>query len=204
MMYVLAAWTGYRKAEIGSLTKRSFRLDAHPPAVTVAAAYSKRKRQDTQVLHPQVVKLLREWLKTKVEIPSDQLLFPVSAKVPGGIERRTSKMMRTDLEAAREKWIDEASNDEEKQKRIASDYLSYENDDGAFADFHSNRHTFITNLERAGVSPRTAQSLARHSDIRLTMGVYTHIGLHDQTSAVESLPAPPPLVKVSAVTILAG
>jgi hypothetical protein len=131
-------------------------------------------------------------------------LFPVSAKVPGGIERRTSKMMRTDLEAAREKWIDEASDDAEKQKRIASDYLSYEDDDGAFADFHSNRHTFITNLERAGVSPRTAQSLARHSDIRLTMGVYTHIGLHDQTSAVESLPAPPPLVKASAVTILAA
>jgi hypothetical protein len=25
------------------------------------------------------------------------------------------------------------------------------------------------------------------------MGVYTHIGLHDQTSAIESLPAPPEL-----------
>ncbi len=56
MMYVLAAWTGYRKTEISSLTKRSIRLDADPPTVTVAAAYSKRKRQDTQVLHPVVVR----------------------------------------------------------------------------------------------------------------------------------------------------
>ena len=196
MMYVLAAWTGYRKAEIGSLTKRSFRLDTQPPTVTVAAAYSKRKRQDTQVLHPNVVILLREWLATKAELAPDELLFPVSAKIPGGVERRTSKMMRTDLEAARKKWIEEASG-EERTRRMESDYLAYQDASGEFADFHSNRHTFITNLERAGVSPRTAQSLARHSDIRLTMGVYTHIGLHDQTSAVESLPAPPPMVKAS-------
>jgi site-specific recombinase XerD len=52
MMYVLSAWTGYRKAEIGSLTRRSLRLDADPPTVTVAACYSKQKRQDTQILHP--------------------------------------------------------------------------------------------------------------------------------------------------------
>lgn len=36
-----------------------------------------------------------------------------------------------------------------------------------------------------------AQSLARHSDIRLTMGVYTHIALMDQAEAIETLPAPP-------------
>lgn len=69
--------------------------------------------------------------------------------------------------------------------------IAYQDDSGLFADFHSNRHTFITSLERAGVSPRTAQSLARHCDIRLTMGVYTHIGLHDQTRAIGALPAPP-------------
>jgi hypothetical protein len=81
----------------------------------------------------------------------------------------------------------------DRQSRANSDFLAYQNDDGLFADFHSNRHTFMTNLERAGVSPRTAQSLAWHSDIRLTMGVYTHNGLHDQTTAIESLPAPPSL-----------
>jgi hypothetical protein len=41
MMYVLSAWTGYRKKEIGSLTMRSLRLDDDPPTATVAAAYSK-------------------------------------------------------------------------------------------------------------------------------------------------------------------
>lgn len=54
MMYTLAAWTGFRKGEIGSLTPRSLDLDAEPPSATVAACYSKRRRQDTQILHPDV------------------------------------------------------------------------------------------------------------------------------------------------------
>ncbi len=109
----------------------------------------------------------------------------------GGLDRRGAKMMRKDLEAARKKWIEEAKTPKEKAERERSDFLRYQDSAGKFADFHSNRHTFITNLERAGVSPRTAQTLARHCDIRLTMGVYTHIGLHDQSSAIELLPAPP-------------
>jgi hypothetical protein len=40
MMIVLAAWTGFRKNEIGSLSKRSLNLDANPPTATVAACYS--------------------------------------------------------------------------------------------------------------------------------------------------------------------
>jgi integrase len=141
--------------------------------------------------HPAVVSRLREWFETKKSLFDNTLLFPISNKVPGGVDRRTSKMMRLDLKAARKKWIEEGKTDKEKAKREETDFLKYKNDAGLFADFHSNRHTFITNLERSGVSPRRAQSLARHSDIRLTMGVYTHINLHDQSSAIESLPAPP-------------
>ena len=159
--------------------------------VTVAASYSKRKRRDTQVLHPEVVKRLRGWLALKQDVGVDDLLFPVSGKVPGGVDRKTAKMMRRDLEAARRSWIKEAKTEHEQAEREEADFLKYCDGAGQYADFHSNRHTFITSLERAGVSPRTAQTLARHSDIRLTMGVYTHIGLQDQTAAIGSLPGPP-------------
>ncbi len=54
MMYVLAAWTGFRKGEIGSLTLRSLQLDDDPPTATVDACFSKRRRQDTQILHPEL------------------------------------------------------------------------------------------------------------------------------------------------------
>ena len=102
-------------------------------------------------------------------------------------------MMRKDLASARKAWLEEADDEKDAEVRENSSFLRYEDENGLFADFHANRHTFITNLSRVGVRPRTAQSLARHSDIRLTMGVYTHIGLLDQAQAIESLPAPPPL-----------
>jgi integrase len=38
----------------------------------------------------------------------------------------------------------------------------------AAATFHALRHTFGTAPSRAGVTPRTAMELMRHSDIRLT------------------------------------
>ena len=41
---------------------------------------------------------------------------------------------------------------------------------------------------RAGVHPRNAQALARHSTIDLTMNVYTHVDMEDLATDVESLP----------------
>jgi len=190
MLYVLAAWTGFRKGEIGSLTLRSLRLDDDPPTATVAACYSKHRRDDTQVLHPELVRQLKEWLATKRGLAADEPLFPISRRVRGGRERKTHLMIQRDLAAAREQWLEEAPSPEERARRLRSDFLCYRSHAGLYADFHSLRHLFITNLERAGLSPKMAQTLARHSDIRLTLGVYTHVELHDQTAAIQSLPAP--------------
>jgi integrase len=192
MMYVLAAWTGFRKGEIGSLTLRSLCLDADPPTATVDACYSKRRREDTQVLHPEVARQLKAWLANRRRIGPDQPLFPISGRVPGGVQRKTNKMIERDLMVARDKWLDEAKEDStELATRLQSDFLCFCNHDDLFADFHSLRHGFITGLAKAGVSPKMAQTLARHSDVRLTLGVYTHVELPDRSAAIESLPAPP-------------
>ena len=191
MMYILSAWTGYRKGEIGSLTLSSFDLEGDPPTVTVEAQYCKRKRRDTQALHVDVVIRFREWLAASRDVAPKSALFPVSAKFPGGVDRKTAKMMRRDLAAARKDWIEQAETDKERALRESSDFLVYKDSQGRFADFHANRHTFITNLSRAGVSPKTAQTLARHSDIRLTLDIYTHTDLAEKFDAVGRLPAPP-------------
>src|SRR5439155_4976937 len=72
---------------------------------------------------------------------------------------------------------------------LAAAGIPYRDGAGRVADFHALRHSYITLLERSGVSPKMAQKLARHSDIRLTMNVYTHAQLHDLAGAVEGLPA---------------
>lgn len=43
-----------------------------------------------------------------------------------------------------------------------------------FADFHALRHTYLSSLAASGVGPKELQDLARHSDPRLTLGIYTH------------------------------
>jgi len=138
--------------------------------------------------HPDVAKRIKAWLETKKRFGPSTILFPISNRVPGGVNRRTSKMIERDLIVARDKWLDEAKTNADLKDRLESDFLCYCNHDDLYADFHSLRHLFITNLERAGVTPKMAQTLARHSDIRLTLGVYTHVELHDQTAAIESLP----------------
>jgi integrase len=40
--------------------------------------------------------------------------------------------------------------------------------------FHSLRHTFATTLAAKGVNPATAQKMLGHSDIRMTLAIYTH------------------------------
>ena len=48
---------------------------------------------------------------------------------------------------------------------------------GRVVDFHSLRHTFCTNLHRAGVPQREAMELMRHNDPRLTATTYTDTSL---------------------------
>jgi len=56
-----------------------------------------------------------------------------------------------------------------------------------YADFHSFRGTFATNLQRAGVPQRAAMELMRHSDRKLTDFVYTDVNLLHTAEAVSLL-----------------
>lgn len=105
--------------------------------------------------------------------------------------KRTAEMLKKDLDRAREEWIEEAKTTAETKKRKRSSFLQSLDEQGRCVDFHALRKTFITNLSLSGASPKTAQTLARHSDINLTMNIYTMLGLGDQASAVEALPAVP-------------
>lgn len=161
MLYTVAAYTGLRASELASLTPGSFRLDETPPTVTVLAGYSKHRRQDVLPLHPSLVESLRPWLAGK------KAATPVW---PGAWARSKSagKTLQRDLKVAGIPYID---------------------DQGLYADFHALRHTFITNMIKSGINPKTAQSLARHSTIDLTMNVYTKLTIADQASAIATLPA---------------
>jgi len=69
--------------------------------------------------------------------------------------------------------------------------IPYLDAQGRRLDIHALRHTYGTLLSKAGVSPREAMSLMRHTDMRLTMNVYTDPRIFDLANAVEKLPLPP-------------
>jgi Phage integrase family len=74
---------------------------------------------------------------------------------------------------------------------LAAAEIPYQDEAGRVFDFHSLRHQFVSNLALAGVHPKEAQALARHSTISLTMDRYTHLGILDLTAALERLPTIP-------------
>ncbi len=158
-IYMFSCFTGLRRAEMASLTLRSFAFDRSPPTVTVEAIASKHRRKDVLPLHPELVKMLREW--TSCMKPTDNL-FPKLDR------RKTWLMVKKDLE------------------RVG---IAYQTSDG-IADFHaSGRHTYITALFRSGASITDARTLARHTDVKMTMR-YTHVGLDDQAKALSAMQVP--------------
>jgi integrase len=182
MLYLLAANSGFRCSELASLTPESFDLAGDSPSVTVEAAYSKRRRQDTQPLPRDVATALAQWLRYQ---PAHQRLWP------GGWLNHAAKLVKMDLAAARAAWIGKAAKPDEKEHRKASTFLAFRDEGGRVFDFHSLRHQYVSNLAAAGVHPKIAQTLARHSTITLTLDRYTHVGLYDLSASVNSLPAIP-------------
>ena len=176
LLYWLVLETGLRKGEVASLRKGSFDLDGSDLTVTIEAAYSKHRREDVLQLRRDLVEALRRHLTNK---HPDAPAFSVPDK--------TAAMIRADLEAARLTWIGAAATPQDRQQLERSDFLRYQDHAGRYADFHALRHTFITNLYRGGVHPKTAQALARHGTIGLTMEVYTHVD-DDQRTALDALP----------------
>jgi hypothetical protein len=64
------------------------------------------------------------------------------------------------------------------------------NGEKRYLDFHALRASFISALAEAGIGPKELQELARHSDPRLTLGVYTQTTPKQLAGAVGKLPLP--------------
>jgi integrase len=59
-------------------------------------------------------------------------------------------------------------------------------------DLHALRHGYISRLARAGVPVKALVTLARHSDPKLTLNVYSHLTVHDTVAALPDLTRPDP------------
>ena len=179
LAYKVAVTTGLRRGELASLTIGQLDLDSNFPHIVLKAADEKNRQGNSIPLRRDVADELREWISTMQtgKRGSEGVIAfrrsPVAEKLPASrrlftIPKAFCKILNRDLKAAG---------------------IPKSDDRGRTIDVHALRHTFGTNLSKAGVAPRVAQSAMRHSSIDLTMNVYTDPRLLDVQGAVESLPS---------------
>jgi len=171
VLYSLAASTGLRLSELASLMTSNFKGDW----IALDAAKTKNRHKALVPIPNQLEGILRPFLTT---CQPGRFLFGnqlVKDKTIG------SKLLKSDMAEARKTWVESGGDS-------AADFLLWENDQNQFADFHSLRSTFITELARAGASPKELQTLARHSDPRVTLKHYTKVNEQDLVAMVNKLP----------------
>ena len=157
-LYLTAVQTGFRASELASLVVADLNLDKEQALAVLDGSRTKNGKEAKIPLSQVFAASLRIWLTGKL---------PTARLWPGNWARykEGGVMLQHDLKAAG---------------------IPYQIN-GKFADFHALRKTFITNLARSGVMPKVAQTLARHSDINLTLGVYTDVDADELRLAVEML-----------------
>jgi len=160
MLYVLALNTGFRASELSSLTWQSFNFNQDCPAITIQAGYTKNRKEATQPLRQDMAELFMQWQQENNFKSTDKVFNSFNKNKAGAI-------LKQDLETAG---------------------IAYQDESGRFADFHSLRHTFITNVVKSGATVKEAQCLARHSKPELTLGVYTHLSISDERRALDKMP----------------
>jgi len=171
MAYRLLLVTGLRWAELRSIRLCDVRLEAVPAFVELSAQYEKSRRGAKLPLDRRTVEALRVYMnERRLRLTHGGKVIPL-----GGLDevslfelpQALSRIFRRDLEFAKIPQTDER---------------------GHYADLHALRHTFLTWAARSGASLIAVQKLARHTDVKLTAAVYTHLKLSDLAGVVEAMP----------------
>jgi len=156
-LYLFLAGTGIRIGEVRQLTVAYLELNSLVPAVRLAACTTKNGKESVIPLRRDLVEMLRARIQ-RLGLQAHDPVFDV----PVGLLKR----FHADCRRAG---------------------IPHRDSRGRVVDLHALRTTFGTSLAAAGVHPRVAQQLLRHSDINLTMKVYTDPRLLDLAGAVESV-----------------
>jgi integrase len=107
---------------------------------------------------PIPLKLAAELDEWLADKPTNQLVFP-------SLPEKTAKMLHLDL---------------------ARCGIKPKDDHGRVVDTHSLRYAYVSALARSGATLKTMQTLARHSDPKLTMNIYAHVHAYDLHGTVEN------------------
>ncbi len=180
LIYRTLLLTGLRRGELAALKVSQVVLDL-APRIELEAGQEKNAKGSVLPLNSDLASELRLWLDDllrrvkreargqngeSIPIGGIPTMLPGSMKL-FNVPNQLVKILDRDLQAAG------IAKKDERDRTI---------------DVHAMRHTHCTMLSRSGAAPRTAQAAMRHSQIDLTMRVYTDETQLAVRDAVEALP----------------
>lgn len=178
LAYQVMMCAGLRAGELRRLRPTSFDWESGDLRITGSSDKARKRRRQA----------LPRWLLDKVRAWLDG---------GGGLwsglpENSPGRLLVADLDLARNEWILAAPTPEERERRERSTCCCYEvqGEDGpTYLDMHAWRHWYISEVASVdGISPATLQSLSRHGDPKMTLGVYAKAKREGERDAVEQLP----------------
>ena len=185
LIYKTLVLTGLRKGELASLTVAQVDLDADVPYIVLDAADEKNRQGSELPVRDDLAEDIRALAGRQAHGDAGsgppQMGEPIPIKLAGrhpAIQRagRAAAHLRPRLGCRRHRPQGARTQRPARAHRQTGRA-------GRTIDVHALRTTFGTHLSKGGVAPRTAQAAMRHSDIKLTMGVYTDPRLLDVRGA---------------------
>ncbi|HEY3325054.1 MAG TPA: phage portal protein [Planctomycetota bacterium] len=175
LAYRLMVEVGLRRNEARSVSWADIDLDAGTITTRPQWDGNKNGKEEVLPLTPGLLEALTVWRKTH----KGPDYLPVTK-----ITDRLLRWFDDDLVAA---GLAKRVIEEKNGKRVVR--IDKRDSAGRVLDLHALRHTFGTRLGRMpGVDPKSVQTLMRHSDPRMTFGVYVHSDKARLAAAVAQLP----------------
>lgn len=158
LLYMLL-YTGMRKSELLALSRSD--IDFRKGVITVSKTLvSSKKKED----------VLQELPKTDAGLR----MIPISAQLMPVLKAYTNSKLGILFEAQQGGYY--SSSGFFKYWKVICKKIATETGEPVAEDFtpHLFRHTYASDLYRAGVDVKSAQYLLGHSDIKTTLDTYTH------------------------------
>jgi len=161
VLYALAGCTGLRRKELLNLAWGDINLSGANAFVRVRASIAKNGKEALQPIPPAMAAVLQA-LKARIRPNDDGRVF-----VSFGRWINTAGLIRDDLIAAQ---------------------IPLKDKDGNEVCFHSLRNSYISFLANSVTPAKVIQTLARHSDPRLTFNTYARTFEESEQKAMNFLP----------------
>jgi len=188
-IFIFALYTGQRLADIANLRWHHLKMEGEEATWTVSFNTRKTGRQmDIPISAP-----LRDYILDELESSDDEdaFLFPKSArKTSKGRSGALSNEFRKVLKVAGIVHTLVDKNPKNPKGRAAKR-------EGSVYSFHSIRHSTVSLLKNAGISPEIVRDIVGH-DSSAVSAVYTHIEHAPKLAALASMPTlgePPKIAK---------